>query len=307
VNYAVFSVFASLLITEVMGSALMIFFWDTARPKVLEYAVPIWEVTGTFGAFWVVTSYFAYPGLLIPAAGMFAGLLIVFLILFVARNSSIVFGEFIVKRGWLDDEKLYRAYALSTLLLGVVFLVLLSSLISGAGVDLAAGTFSLVTWALSPGSIPFVVGTLLIGLGLGPVFFSLTSLRKMVAPLTVIGVVVSVASFYLYSPALVSWWVVVPVVITVLAALLFLSRRTAAVVSNKAVFIGVLGIIIFSLQFLVYPSVIGRALPVDSVTTTGVMALAYLTISAVGASLLAVMLAAYMTVVRRGDGETPLR
>lgn len=69
-----------------------------------------------------------------------------------------------------------------------------------------------------------MVGTLLIGLGLGPVFFSFTSLRKVVAPLTVLGVVVSVVSFYLYSPALVSWWVVVPVAITVLVALVFLSR-----------------------------------------------------------------------------------
>jgi hypothetical protein len=132
----------------------------------------------------------------------------------------------------------------------------------------------------------FVVGTLLIGFGLGPVFFSLTSLRKIVAPLTVLGVVASVVSFYLYSSALVSRRVVVPVVITVLVALFFLSRKTAGVVSNEAVFIGVLSVIVFSLQFLIYPS-------------------AYLAISAVGALLLAVMVAAYITVVGRGDRGRP--
>ncbi len=307
VNYAVFSVFASLLLTEVVGSVFLLFFWKKAKSNVLDYAIPIWEVTGTFGAFWVVTSYFAYPSLLIPAVAIFAPLLVVFLILFVARNASIVFGEFIMKRGWLDEEKLYKAYAVSTLLLGLVVLVLLSSLVSGAGVDLKAGAFALGGWAASPGSLPFVVGTLLIGLGLGPVLFSLASLRKMVLPATALGVVISCASFFLYSPALVSAWVAVPVVLTLVAALLFLSDITAGIVTNKAVFIAVLATIIFSLQFLIYPSVIGQALPVDSITTSGAMASAYVAITAVGIPLLVVMLGFYIMIVGRKDGSASLK
>jgi cytochrome d ubiquinol oxidase subunit II len=306
VNYAVFSVFASMLITEVAGSVFLLFFWQAAKAKVLDYIVPIWEVTGTFGAFWVVTSYFAYPGLLIPAASIFAGLIVVFLILFVGRNASIVFGEFITKRRWLDEKKLYKAYAVSTLLLGVVVLVLLSSLVSGAGVNLGAGTFSLGAWVSSPGSIPFVVGVLLIVVGMGTVFFSLTTLRKATVPVTALGVVVSVASFYLYSSALVSAWVAFPIILTFVAVLPFLSDRTAAIVSNKAVFIALLSIIIFTLQFLVYPSVIGRpGVSVDSVTTTGPVASAYEAITAVGTPLLAVMLAFYVTIVRRGNSAAP--
>ena len=104
-NFATFAIFTALLITEVMGAVLLLFFYKDTKSSVLQYVVPIWEVTGTFGAFWVVTSYFAYPTLLIPVATLFAPLLIVFLILFVARNSSIVFGEFIKKRRWLDEIK----------------------------------------------------------------------------------------------------------------------------------------------------------------------------------------------------------
>lgn len=299
VNYAVFSVFASLLVTEVVGSLFLLFFWRDAKSSVLDYAVPIWEVTGTFGAFWVVTSYFAYPTLLVPAASIFAPLLIIFLILFVARNSSIVFGEFIVKRRWLDEEKLYKAYAASTLLLGLVVLVLLSALVGGAGVDLNSGTFVFGGWVAAPGSLAFVIGALLIGLGLGPVFYSLARFRKMVLPVTALGIAISCISFYLYSPALVSASIAVPAVLTLLAALLYLSSKTSGIVSNKGVFIAVLAIIIFSLQFLVYPSVIGQALPVDSITTAGPMSSAYLLITLAGVPLLAVMMGLYLTVVGR--------
>ena len=137
VNYAVFAIFAALLITEVMGSVVLLLFWNKAKTPVLEYIIPIWEVTGTFGAFWVVTGDFAYPSLLIPVASIYAPLLSVFLILLVARNISIAFGEFIIKREWLDEIKLYKTYAISTLILGITVLVLLSSLVSGAGVDLS--------------------------------------------------------------------------------------------------------------------------------------------------------------------------
>ncbi len=172
-NFAAFAIFASLLTTEIMGSVLLLLFWDATKSKVLSYVVPIWEVTGTFGAFWVVTGDFAFPALLAPVAAIFGALLTVFLILFVARNASIVFAEFITKRKWLDEKKLYQLYSLSTLLLGVVVLILMSTLVSGKGVDLKAGTFSLADWIYSPGSLPFVIGAFLIGIGLAPVFYSL--------------------------------------------------------------------------------------------------------------------------------------
>ena len=103
--FAVFAIFASLLITEIMGSVVLLLFWKQAKSKVLEYIVPIWEVTGTFAAFLVVMGDFAYPSLLVPIASIFAPLLTVFLILFVARNASLAFAEFIIKRKWLDKVK----------------------------------------------------------------------------------------------------------------------------------------------------------------------------------------------------------
>jgi len=298
--YAVFAVFASLLITELMGAIVLLLFWKQANSKVLEYIVPIWEITGTFGALVVVMGDFAYPTLLIPIALMFAPLLTVFLILFVARNASIAFAEFIIKRKWLDRVKLYKLYALSTLFLGITFLVLLSALVSGAGVNLTERTFSLGAWVSSPGSLLFVIGTLGIGVGVAPVFFSLNPMKKIVLPLTGAGIGLSVLAYYLYSPSFVSSLMLVPIALTLLAGVLFVaSKKTAIIVSNKAIFITVLSVIIFSLQFLVYPSAMGGAINVDAVTTSGPLTPAYLIITAVGGVMLAIMLRFYINIAMR--------
>jgi cytochrome bd ubiquinol oxidase subunit II len=299
IDYAVFAVFATLLITEIMGSLFLLFFYDKIKDDVLQYIVPIWEVTGTFGAFWVVVSYFAFPSLLIPIAQIFAGWLLVFVILLVARNSLIVFGEFIIKRKWLDERKLYKGYAISMPLVGIVILVLLSALVSGKGINLSNGTFSILAWITSAGSLLFVAGSFVLFAGIAPAFFNIKPMKSKALPLTVLGIVISIGAYYLYSPALVTPLIIVPSVLTILAVALFLSDKTAQIVTNKAVTITLLSIIIFSLQFLIYPSIIGHSLSVDSVTTTGPLASEYVVITAIGGTLIAIMLVFYMFIAMR--------
>ena len=298
-NYAVFSVFATLLLTEMMGALLLLTGWETTKKRVLDYIVPIWEITGTFGAFWVVTGDFAYPSLLIPVSELFAPLLTIFLILFVARNASIVFAEFIIKKRWLDEVKLYKAYATSTIVLGLILLILVSASVGGQGVAPALNSFSLASWATA-GSVVFVLGTLLLVAGLAPVFFDLASLRRLILPLICAGIVLSVLSYYLMSSSLLTWWMTVPVLLILAAGLLYLWPETSKILVNKAVFILVTSIAVFSLQPLIYPKVIGQRVLVDLVTTGGTMESAFLLANAVGAILLAVMIGFYVMVAARG-------
>jgi cytochrome bd ubiquinol oxidase subunit II len=299
IDYATFAVFAALLITEVMGSFLMLFFYDKTKDSVLQYIVPIWEVTGTFGAFWVVVSYFAFPALLIPIAEIFAGLLLVFVILLVARNSLIVFGEFIIKRKWLDERKLYKGYAVSMLLAGIVILILLSALVSGKGINLSDRTFSIESWITAAGSLVFVAGSFVLFAGMAPAFFNIRPMKGKALPLSILGVVISIGAYFLYSPSLVSPLILVPSLLTILAVALFVFDKTAHIITNKAVFITFLSIIIFSLQFLIYPSLLGHSLSVDGVTTTGPLASEYLVITAIGGVLLGIMLTFYMFIAMR--------
>ncbi len=301
-SFLIFAVFATLLITEIMGSVLMLISWDNVKSRVLEYIVPIWEVTGTFGVFWVVVVDFSFPSILIPAAHIYAVAIMLFLILIVARNASIVFGEYIIKRGWLDEKKLYMAYSASTIALGIVVLVMLSSIISGSGVDLASGVFNIGTWLSSGGSYAFILGTLLIGVGLAPVFYGLKPLRFIALPATATGVTLSILSYYLYLPSLVSPMILVPAILTLLVPVLFSVDKAYSIVTNKLVFATVSVVILFSLNFLVYPEAFGKALPVDSVTTSGPMASAFFTITLIGGLLLAAMLVIYLFAVKRSLG-----
>ena len=190
-------------------------------------------------------------------------------------------------------------YGGSTLLLGVIVLVLLSALVSGKGIDLSTSTFSIGNWISSPGSLVFEVGTLVLGVGLAPAFFGLKSLRLKGLCLTVLGVAISTGAYYLYSPSLISPFIIVPSALTILAALLFLYDKTATIVTNKAVFITLLAIIIFSLQFLIYPSVLGQTLSIDSITTTGPVVSEFIAISVVGGVLTAIMTSFYVLIVWR--------
>ena len=304
INFAIFSVFVALFLTELMGGVLLLLAYDRAKAKVLPYIVPIWEVTGTFAAFWVVTSDFAYPNMLIPVASLFGGLIVVFLILIVARNASISFAELITKRGWLDERKLYQAYGLATILIGVVVLIVLSAIVSGAGVDLTTLSFSLGGWLGNPGSVLYVLGAVVIAVGLAPVFYALEPLRRLTLPLTVVGVLVEAGALYLYASSFLTATFLVPAVLTILPALLFQSPRTAPIVSHKLVFAVVTVVIIFSLSYLVYPTAFHGGITVDAVSTTGPMVGAFYVLSVAGAVFVGLLMALYLTAVRRSM-ETP--
>ena len=167
-NFAALAIFASLLTTEIMGSVLLLLFWDTTKLNVLSYVVPIWEVTGTFGAFWVVTGDFAFPALLAPVAAIFGALLTVFLILFVARtvdslrrihNQAKVVGREETLPGLLTIDAFARRCSTN------------SNVHAGQRQRCRSeGCISLADWIYSPGSLPFVIGAFVIGIGLAQCF-----------------------------------------------------------------------------------------------------------------------------------------
>ena len=298
-NFAIFSVFFVLFVSELMGGVLLLVAYDATKSKVLPYLVPIWEVTGTFAAFWVVTGDFAYPSMLIPVATLLAGEILVFLILFVLRNSSITFAELILKGGRIREKRLYQLFGLATLGIGVVVLVVLSAIISGAGVTLSNMTFSLWGWATTAGSLPYVLGVVLIAVGLAPVFYDIAPLRRLSVPFAVAGVAVEAAALYLYSSSFLSPWFAVPALFTIVASLLYQFRSTAPIVANKLVFAIVGTVIVFSLSYLVYPTAFHGAISVDQVTTSGPMVGAFYVLTGVGVVVVGLLMALYMFAVWR--------
>ncbi len=298
-DFAVFAVFVTLFITEVMGSVMILIGWDRYRRGVLDYIIPVWEVTGTFAAFWVVASDFAFPKILIPLADIFPWMIMLFLILFVARNSTIVFAEFIMKKGWLDERKLFSGYALSTLLIAVVVLIVLSGIIGGTGINLSNLSFNMGAWVSSAGGWLFLIGVVIIALGLAPVFYNVSDMKKLTLPFTALGIAISTLAFYILSPGSFSALVIIPIVMTILVPLLFLIQPLRKFVTNKLFFIGWASIDIFTMNFMVYPNAFGNKLPVDAFTTTGPLTGMYFVISLLGVVILGILVSLYAYAVRR--------
>ncbi len=298
-DFAVFSVFAMLFITEIMGSVMILIGWNKYRSGVLDYIVPVWEVTGTFAAFWVVASDFAFPNVLIPLANIFPGMIMLFLILFVARNSTIVFAEFIMKKGWLDERKLYSGYAISTLLIAVIVLIVLSGIIGGTGINLSSLSFSIGAWAVSAGGWLFLIGAVIIALGLAPVFYNVADMKKLTLPFTALGIVVSTVSLYFLSPGSFSSMVTIPIVMTILIPVLFMVQLLRKLVVNKLFFIGWGSIDLFTMNFMVYPNAFGNKFPVDPITTSGPLTGMYFVISSAGLIILTILIVFYAYAVRK--------
>ena len=63
----------ALFLSEAMGAFQMLFNWEKSNSKVISYITPVWEITGTFAAFFVVAADFAFPKIIIPLASIYAG------------------------------------------------------------------------------------------------------------------------------------------------------------------------------------------------------------------------------------------
>lgn len=307
IDFYIFSVFTALVSTEIMGSVVLLLWWNKYKSPVLQYIVPIWEITGTFGAFWVVLSDFAFPVIIIPLAELFAAAILVFLIFFVARNASISFAEYILKKGWLDERKLYVLYSLSTILMGLVVLYIISSIIGGFGVKISTNYIptaltnnaSFVAWLSHPADILFIIGTVIILLGLAPIFYGAKDLTNASVIFSMLGTIISIIAVALFNVGGMSGWLIIPIVLTIAPSILFKYNKLVKLLTNKLAFIIWLSIDLFSLNFLVFPNAFGRRLPVNAVTTSGSMVNAYYIITLIGSIILLILIAVFAVATHR--------
>jgi cytochrome d ubiquinol oxidase subunit II len=94
-------------------------------------------------------------------------------------------------------------------------------------------------------------------------------------------------------------YVLVSDVIAILIPIFYNVKNVAAFVSNKIVFISLLSVDIFSLNFMVYPTAFGGVLRVDSITNTGLLESSFIVLTVVGGIIVAALIALYAIAVAR--------
>ncbi|WP_297214976.1 hypothetical protein [Thermoplasma sp.] len=298
-NFLIMSIMLALFITESMGAMLFLFHYEGSRKKVSPYVIPIWELTGTFIAFWVVTSDFAYPSILIPAAYIYAVPLLLLLIAFIGRNAFIIFGEFI-KKGWLNDRSMYSIFSIFECLFCLVFVIFASSVVTGGGVILSKLAFNAGKWATTPGDVLFVIGAVILMYGFSFIFYGLENYMKVSMVASYLGVILelgaviwihSAISAVPFSPIL-----ILTIIIGLAAPALFYYKPTRKIIENKVVFLSLLTLSIYPFYSLVYPKFFGGTLPVSAFLTNTAMATAYFYIT-LGGGILLILMLIYMVYV----------
>ena len=290
--FAIFSVFIALFLTEAMGAFQLLFNWENSNKKVVSYITPIWEITGTFAAFWVVASDFAFPRIIIPVASIYAGEIMVFLILFIARNATFVVGEFVSSKGIMTKKNMFKAYSIVTLFIGFIAILVVEGIIGNDGLSIAHLSFSPAAWFTNPVSYLLILSAIFLIAGLSYIFYGEGN-RGRSTLFTVLGVIFGGISFYLLNSAVVSDLLASPMVIILILVVLTYIKKLPLLLKSRAFVIIWIALDIFTLNFLVYPTAFKGMIYVSSITASGPMDTAFFTITVFGLLLLAFLFAIY--------------
>ncbi|OWP56464.1 MAG: hypothetical protein B2I17_05175 [Thermoplasmatales archaeon B_DKE] len=270
-NAAIFAAFFAMIATELMAASAIIFKYEESTKKVFRFLVPIWEITGTFFVFYAVNVEALVPDALPLIAYAYISYILIFLILYVGRNASIIAAEYIWKNRVVNRKLLYRVYALITYVLGILILVIYTSILSGVGVNFADKSFDLLKFVSFLPDDGFIVGSAILLFGLGAVFYDLEVNRSLPLAVTAIGMIIAGTSFAYLGDITTPAFLAIPAILTLILPLLWMFDRTRKIASNKLVFQGALAISAFFLVYTVYPWLFGKTLGITSLLNNSAM------------------------------------
>ena len=304
-NAAIFAAFFAMISTELMAASAIVFKYEESTKKVFRFLVPIWEITGTFFVFYAVNVEALVPDALPLVAYAYISYILIFLILYVGRNASIIAAEYIWKNRVVNRKLLYRVYAVITYVLGILILVIYTSLLSGVGVNATARTFSLVKFISFLPDDGFIAGSAIILFGLGAVFYGLEVKRFLPLLVTAIGMAIAGISFAYLGDVTTPVFLVIPVALTLLLPLLWNFARTRPLVSNKLVFQGVMAVSAFFLIYAVYPWLFGKTLDLTSLLNNSAMQVQIFYTTIIGGVILIALSLVFFRIFYRAGEMNP--
>ncbi len=195
-NYAIFAVFFMLFILEI-GIALGFLFAYKKKDQMKRYLMPIWEVTGTFAVFYLVNFETTYPTAISLVGNIYIAPLLIAAIFFIFRNAFIAYSEYV---GNITSEKTYlRIYSVATIITAFLVISVLSSGISGFGVNVTYATSNFLTLLFNPFNILIFVSVLLFAIFAVSVFFEIESMKRIGFLCAFLGILITAFALYSYT------------------------------------------------------------------------------------------------------------
>lgn len=302
INIAIFSMFFALLSTELMAASAIVFRYSESERKVFKYLVPIWEVTGTFFVFYVVNLEALIPSALPLVAYSFISYILIFLILYVLRNASIITAEFIWKNRIVNRRALYTAYAIITFILGAMILIIYTAMLSGRGLDYSAMSFNFLKFA---GYVPddgFVIGSAVVLFGLASVYYGLDIKPGLAVAVTIFGMIVAGVSLFYLGDLVDPYVLSIPAVITIMIPVVWNFHAARRFVENKIIFQGLMAISVYFLAYSQYPYLLAKTLNITSILNNNAMQIQIFYTTLVGGIILLLLTLMYFDVYfKRGE------
>ncbi|EQB68570.1 cytochrome d ubiquinol oxidase subunit II [Cuniculiplasma divulgatum] len=271
VNILVFSIFFTSASTELMAASAILFKYKESQTKVFGFLLPIWEITGTLFVFYVVNLEGLVPDVLPLLAFSFISYILIFLILYVLRNSIIIFAEMIWKNRVINKKTLYSIYALVTFVLGAMILLIYASFIGGHGINYTARTFNLLNFITFLPDDGFIIGIAILLFGMASIFYDLKVNRFLPLLVIVVGLIISGVALRGLGDYSNSTLPVVSLILFLLIPILWILKPTRKYITNKLVFQGIFAISIFIVAFSQYPYLLGRTLNITTILNNTAM------------------------------------
>jgi len=270
-NLIIFSVFFTVAATELMAASAILFRYKESEKKVFKFLLPIWEITGTFFVFYVVNLEGLAPDVLPLLAYSFISYILIFLILYVLRNTVIVSAENIWKNSKINRRLLYSAYAVVTFVLGAMVVMIYAAFLGGHGLNYSAETFSLFSFIKFLPDDGFVIGIAVLFFGLAAVFYGLNVNRFLPLAVTAAGMIIAGISLFELGDSNNITLFAIPAILTLLLPLLWIIPKTKPLVEKKLVFQGFIAISVFFLAYSQYPYLLGKTVLVTSILNNNAM------------------------------------
>ena len=297
VNFAILAAFLTLLIIEIGIALLSLFYYEGYREKLRKYILPIWELDGTFGVFYIVNTAITYPTL-VGALGIYFVPLFLIALFFILRTAFIAYSEYIGS----NEKRYMQIYAISTLAIAAIAFSILDSAVSGIGINLTSSSANLVLLFINPFNVGMIIGVTLISLYVTSHLLEIVQAARQSTYTLPIAYLFVIEGSWAYSQtffsSILSHWYLLFASIILLAIAVLMSYKKNRYAHWAAILWLFIAINLYGLTL--YPHIFGSANVIGFITT-GALGTASLWINLIGGIIVVIALSYFihLTYIRK--------
>ncbi|MDE1810918.1 MAG: hypothetical protein KGH66_02670 [Candidatus Micrarchaeota archaeon] len=136
-NYAILAAFLTLFIVELGMAVSALVYYGKYRERIRHYIMPLWEITGTFAVFYVVSLVATYPNLIPVVAPIYIAPIIAAALLLIVRNAFLAYSEIMGEHRM--EKAAFRIYSVATIIVAFILASMLGSVVSVGHPGLLSG------------------------------------------------------------------------------------------------------------------------------------------------------------------------